>query len=149
MQKPDDSVASYGAQIITDVCNSPGCGLFISQRMRLDEVRTEVANGKKFPTPTNVRKENADDFLYSIRFLPADFAAIYLRTAKFEAHARLTAASVFGTPAGIPAWKTKPSGTWSRSRPIRSDLERRLQKARPHHTRRNVRLRAIRLRSTS
>jgi hypothetical protein len=48
---------------------------------------------------------------------PADFAAdLPEKQAKFEAQAEeLTAASVFGTPAGIPAWKTKPEPGGRRS----------------------------------
>src|SRR6266850_1863828 len=104
-----------------------------------DEGETEVANGKKFPNATKAVKRTTDDFLYlDPAFYPADFAAdLPEEQAKFEAQAEeLTAASVFGTPAGIPAWKTKPS--WymvaKADRIINPDLERMYAKRAHSHT---------------
>jgi pimeloyl-ACP methyl ester carboxylesterase len=131
---------SYGGAIITDVGNDPKVvGLVYIAAHALDEGETEVANGKKFPNATKAVKRTTDDFLYlDPAFYPADFAAdLPEKQAKFEAQAEeLTAASVFGTPAGIPAWKTKPS--WymvaKADRIINPDLERMYAKRAHSHT---------------
>src|SRR6266478_4600721 len=131
---------SYGGAIITDVGNDPKVvGLVYIAAHALDEGETEVANGKKFPNATKAVKRTTDDFLYlDPAFYPADFAAdLPEEQAKFEAQAEeLTAASVFGTPAGIPAWKTKPS--WymvaKADRIINPDLERMYAKRAHSHT---------------
>jgi len=97
------------------------------------------ANGKKFPNATKAVKRTTDDFLYlDPAFYPADFAAdLPKEQAQFEAQAEeLTAASVFGIPAGVPAWKTKPS--WymvaKADRIINPDLERMYAKRAHSHT---------------
>jgi len=104
---------SYGGAIITEVGNDPKVvGLVYIAAHALDEGETEVANGKKFPNATKAVKRTTDDFLYlDPAFYPADFAAdLPEKQATFEAQAQEpTAASVFTTPAGVPAWKTKPS----------------------------------------
>src|ERR1700689_3843942 len=104
---------SYGGAIITDVGNDPKVvGLVYVAAHALDEGETEVANGKKYPNATKAVKKTDDGFLYlDPAFYPADFAAdLPKEQAKFEAQAEeLTAASVFGVPAGTPAWKIKPS----------------------------------------
>lgn len=131
---------SYGGAIITDVGNDPNVvGLVYIAAHALDEGETEVANGKKFPNATKAVKRTTDDFLYlDPAFYPADFAAdLSEEQAKFEARAeQLTAASVFGAPAGIPAWKTKPS--WymvaKADRIINPDLERMYAKRANSHT---------------
>jgi len=131
---------SYGGAIITDVGNDPKVvGLVYIAAHALDEGETEVANGKKFPNATKAVKRTADDFLYlDPAFYPADFAAdLPKEQAKFEAQAEeLTAASVFAAPAGIPAWKTKPS--WymvaKADRIINPDLERMYAKRAHSHT---------------
>jgi pimeloyl-ACP methyl ester carboxylesterase len=121
---------SYGGAIITEVGNdSKVVGLVYIAAHALDEGETEVGNGKKFPNATKAVKRTTDDFLYlDPAFYAADFAAdLPKEQAEFEAQAEeLTAASVFGTPAGIPAWKSKPS--WymvaKADRIINPDLER-------------------------
>src|SRR6202030_2043167 len=131
---------SYGGAIITDVGNDPKVvGLVYIAAHALDEGETEVGNGKKFPNATKAVKRTADDFLsLDPAFSPADFAAdLPEGQAKFEAQAEaLTAASVFGTPAGIPAWKSKPS--WymvaKADRIINPDLERMYAKRAHSHT---------------
>jgi len=121
---------SYGGAIITDVGNDPAVvGLVYIAAHALDEGETEVANGKKFPYATKAVKRTSDGFLYlDPAFYPADFAADLPREqAEFEAQAEeLTAASVFATPAGVPAWKTKPSwyAVAKADRIINPDLER-------------------------
>jgi pimeloyl-ACP methyl ester carboxylesterase len=131
---------SYGGAIITDVGNDPKVvGLVYIAAHALDEGETEVANGKKFPNATKAVKRTADDFLYlEPASYPADFAAdLPEEQAKFEAQAEeLTAASVFGVPAGPPAWKSKPS--WymvaKADRIINPDLERMYAKRANSHT---------------
>ena len=131
---------SYGGAIITDVGNDPKVvGMVYIAAHALDEGETEVANGKKFPNATKAVKRTTDDFLYlDPAFYPADFAAdLPEEQARFEAQAeQLTAASVFGVPAGIPAWKTKPS--WymvaKADRIINPDLERMYAKRANSHT---------------
>jgi pimeloyl-ACP methyl ester carboxylesterase len=131
---------SYGGAIVTEVGNDPKVvGLVYIAAHALDEGETEVANGKKFPNATKAVKRSTDDFLYlDPAFYPADFAAdLPEEQAKFEAQAeQLTAASVFGAPAGIPAWRTKPS--WymvaKADRIINPDLERMYAKRANSHT---------------
>jgi pimeloyl-ACP methyl ester carboxylesterase len=131
---------SYGGAIITDVGNDPKVvGLVYIAAHALDEGETEVANGRKFPNATKAVKRTTDDFLYlDPSFYPADFAAdLPKEQAEFEAQAEeLTAASVFGAPAGIPAWKNKPS--WymvaKADRIINPDLERLYAKRAHSHT---------------
>ena len=104
---------SYGGAIITEAGHDPRVvGLVYIAAHALDQGETEAANGKKFPNATKAIKKTTDGFTYlDPAFYPADFAADLPREqAKFEAQAQqLTAASVFTAPAGVPAWKTKPS----------------------------------------
>ncbi|HEY2624769.1 MAG TPA: alpha/beta hydrolase, partial [Dyella sp.] len=134
---------SYGGAIITDVGNDPKVvGLVYIAAHALDEGETEVANGKRFPSATSQTadiKKTADGFLYlDPAHYPVDFAAdLPLKQAEFEANAQeLTAASVFGTPAGQPAWKTKPSwyAVATADRIINPDLERMYAKRAHSHT---------------
>jgi pimeloyl-ACP methyl ester carboxylesterase len=133
---------SYGGAIITDVGNDPKVvGLVYIAAHALDQGETEVANSKRFPNATSKTKDvkkTADGFLYldPSRY-PADFAAdLPPQQAEFEANAQeLTAASVFNSPAGQPAWKTKPSwyAVAMDDRIISPDLERMYAK-RAHST---------------
>src|ERR1700686_939040 len=131
---------SYGGAIITDAGNDPNVvGLVYIAAHALDEGETEVANGKKFPNATKGVKKTTDGFLYlDPAVYPADFAAdLPKEQTEFEAQAQeLTAASVFGVPAGTPAWKTKPS--WymvaKADRIINPDLERMYAKRARSHT---------------
>jgi pimeloyl-ACP methyl ester carboxylesterase len=134
---------SYGGAIISDVGNDPKVvGLVYIAAHALDEGETEVANGKRFPSATGQTtdiKKTADGFLYlDPAHYPADFAAdLPLKQAEFEANAQeLTAASVFGAPAGQPAWKTKPSwyAVATADRMINPDLERMYAKRAHSHT---------------
>src|SRR6202166_1398687 len=131
---------SYGGAIITDVGNDPKVvGLVYIAAHALDEGETEVANGKKFPNSTKGVKKTTDGFLYLDRVAyPADFAAdLPKEQAEFEAQAQeLTAASVFATPAGVPAWKTKPSwyAVAKSDRIINPDLQRMYAKHAHSHT---------------
>jgi pimeloyl-ACP methyl ester carboxylesterase len=124
---------SYGGAIITDVGNDPKVvGLVYIAAHALDQGETEVANGKRYPNATSKTKDvqkTADGFLYlTPSKYPQDFAAdLPLPQAQFEANAQeLTAASVFNSPGGHPAWKDKPS--WYAvamvDRIISPDLER-------------------------
>jgi pimeloyl-ACP methyl ester carboxylesterase len=124
---------SYGGAIITDVGNDAKVvGLVYIAAHALDQGETEVANGKRFPSATSQTtdiKKTADGFLYlDPAHYPADFAAdLPLKQAQFEADSQeLTAASVFNSPAGVPAWKTKPSwyAVATADRIINPDLER-------------------------
>ena len=134
---------SYGGAIITDVGNDPKVvGLVYIAAHALDKGETEVGNGKQYPNATgkagDVRK-TADGFLYlDPAHYPADFAAdLPLKQAQFEANAQeLTAASVFNSPAGDPAWKTKPSwyAVATADRIINPDLERMYAKRAGSHT---------------
>ena len=133
---------SYGGAIITDVGNNPNVvGLVYIAAHALDKGETETGNGRRFPSAisqTKDTKETADGFLYidPARF-PGDFAAdLSPQQAMFEAHAQeLTAASVFNSPAGQPAWKSKPSwyAVATADRMISPDLERMYAK-RAHST---------------
>ena len=131
---------SYGGAIITDVGNDPNVvGLVYIAAHALDEGETEVANGKRFPNSTKGVKKTTDGFLYlDPAVYPADFAAdLPKEQAEFEAQAQeLTAASVFVTPAGVPAWKTKPSwyAVAKSDRIINPDLERMYAKRAHSHT---------------
>src|SRR6202162_1306509 len=131
---------SYGVAIITDAGNDPNVvGLVYIAAHALDEGETEVANGKKCPNATKAVKRTTDDFLYlDPAFYPADFAAdLPKEQAEFEAQAEgLTAASVFGSPAGVPAWKTKPSwyAVAKSDRIINPDLQRMYAKRAHSHT---------------
>jgi pimeloyl-ACP methyl ester carboxylesterase len=131
---------SYGGAIITDAGNdSHVVGLVYIAAHALDQDETEAANGKKFLNATKAIKKTADGFTYlDPVFYPADFAADLPREqAEFEAQAEeLTAASVFTTPAGVPAWKTKPSwyAVAKSDRIINPDLERMYAKRAHSHT---------------
>src|SRR5579862_3832178 len=121
---------SYGGAIITQAGNDPHVvGLVYIAAHALDEGETEAANGKRFPNATKAIKKTADAYLYlDPASYYADFAAdLPEAQAEFEAHAQaLTAAAVFTTPAGQPAWKTKPSwyAVAKADRIINPDLER-------------------------
>src|SRR3984885_14542016 len=131
---------SYGGAIITDVGNDPNVvGLVYIAAHALDEGETEVANGKRFPNSTKGVRKTTDGFLYlDPAVYPADFAAdLPKEQAEFEAAAQeLTAASVFATPAGAPAWKTKPSwyAVAMSDRIINPELERMYAKRAHSHT---------------
>lgn len=134
---------SYGGAIITDVGNDPKVvGLVYIAAHALDKGETEVANGKRYPSLTGQTpdiKKTADGFLYlDPAKYPADFAAdLAPEQARFEANAQqLTAASVFNSPAGEPAWKTKPSwyAVATADRIINPDLERMYAKRAKSHT---------------
>lgn len=131
---------SYGGAIITDVGNDPHVtGLVYIAAHALDQGETEAQNGKLYPNATKAVKKTDDGFLYlDPVFYPADFAADLPRAqAEFEANAQeLTAASVFTTPAGAPAWKTKPSwyAVAQADRIINPDLERMYAKRANSHT---------------
>jgi pimeloyl-ACP methyl ester carboxylesterase len=134
---------SYGGAIVTDVGNEPKIvGLVYIAAHALDQGETEVANGKRYPSLTSQTpdiKKTADGFLYlDPAKYPADFAAdLSPKQAEFEANSQqLTAASVFNTPAGKPAWKTKPSwyAVATSDRIINPDLERMYAKRANSHT---------------
>jgi pimeloyl-ACP methyl ester carboxylesterase len=134
---------SYGGAIITDVGNDPKVvGLVYIAAHALDQGETEVANGKRYPSLTSQTsdiKKTADGFLYlDPSKYAADFAAdLSPAQAAFEANAQeLTAASVFNSPAGQPAWKTKPSwyAVATADRIINPDLERMYAKRAQSHT---------------
>lgn len=134
---------SYGGAIITDVGNDAKVvGLVYIAAHALDQGETEVANGKRYPSATSQTKDikkTADGFLYlDPAKYPQDFAAdLPLPQAEFEANAQeLTAASVFNSPAGHPAWKDKPSwyAVAMDDRIINPDLERMYAKRANSHT---------------
>jgi pimeloyl-ACP methyl ester carboxylesterase len=134
---------SYGGAIITEVGNDPKIvGLVYIAAHALDQGETEVSNGKKYPSLTSQTpdiKKTADGFLYlDPAKYPADFAAdLPISQATFEANAQgLTAASVFAAPAGVPAWKSKPSwfAVATADRIINPDLERMYAKRAGSHT---------------
>lgn len=131
---------SYGGAIITDVGNEPNVkGLVYIAAHALDQGETEAANGKLYPNATKAVKKTADGFLYlDPAFYPADFAAdLPQAQAAFEAQSQaLTNASVFTTPAGVPAWKTKPSwyAVAQSDRIINPDLERMYAQRAHSHT---------------
>jgi len=134
---------SYGGALITDVGNDTKvAGLVYIAAHALDQGETEVANGKRYPSETSKTtdiKKTADGFLYlDPAKYAADFAAdLPPAQARFEANAQeLTAASVFSTPAGQPAWKSKP--TWyavaTADRIINPGLERMYARRAHAHT---------------
>lgn len=134
---------SYGGAIITDVGNDPEvAGLVYIAAHALDKGETEVGNGKRFPSATSKTrdiKKTADGFTHlDPAHYPVDFAAdLPPQQAAFEANAQeLTAASVFNSPAGNPAWKAKPSwyAVATADRIINPDLERMYAKRAHSHT---------------
>lgn len=131
---------SYGGAIITDAGNDPKVvGLVYVAAHALDEGETEVANGQRFPNATKGVRKTADNFLYlDPALFPADFAAdLPPAEAAFEAQAQaFTEASVFSTPAGPPAWKSKPSwyAVAKQDRIINPDLERMYARRAHSHT---------------
>jgi len=134
---------SYGGALVTDVGNDAKVtGLVYIAAHALDQGETEVANGKRYPSETSKTtdiKKTADGFLYlDPAKYPADFAAdLPPAQARFEANAQeLTAASVFNTPAGVPAWKSKPSwyAVATADRIINPDLERMYARRAHAHT---------------
>lgn len=131
---------SYGGAIITDVGNDAHVvGLVYIAAHALDQGETEAQNGKLYPNATKAVKKTADGFLsLDPAFYPADFAADLPKAqAEFEAISQEpTAASVFTTPAGVPAWKTKPSwyAVAGADRIINPDLERMYAKRANSHT---------------
>jgi len=134
---------SYGGALVTDVGNDAKVtGLVYIAAHALDQGETEVANGKRYPSETSKTtdiKKTADGFLYlDPAKYPADFAAdLPPAQARFEANAQeLTAASVFNTPAGVPAWKSKPSwyAVATADRIIDPDLERMYARRAHAHT---------------
>lgn len=134
---------SYGGAIITEVGNDPKvAGLVYIAAHALDQGETEVSNGKRYPSLTSQTpdiKKTADGFLYlDPAKYPADFAAdLPVNQANFEANAQtLTAATVFAAPAGVPAWKSKPSwyAVATADRIINPDLERMYAKRAGSHT---------------
>lgn len=131
---------SYGGAIITEAGKDPKVSALVYIAAHaLDTGETETGNGKLFPPAYKSLQQTADAFTYMepARF-PEDFAADLPRPeAEFEAHAQmLTAARVFSSPAGDPAWKTKPS--WymvaKADRIINPDLERMYAKRARSHT---------------
>lgn len=131
---------SYGGAIITDVGNAPQVkGLVYIAAHALDQGETEAANGKLYPNATKAVKKTADGFLYlDPAAYPADFAADLPKAqAAFEAQSQaLTNSSVFTTPAGVPAWKTRPSwyAVAKADRIINPDLERMYAQRAHSHT---------------
>ncbi|MGH6753775.1 MAG: alpha/beta fold hydrolase [Bradyrhizobium sp.] len=131
---------SYGGAIITEAGNDPKvAGLVYVAAHALDEGETEAGNGKRMPPAYTSLVKTPDGFTYiEPGHFHADFAAdLPAAEADFEAHSQmLTAAAVFTTPAGSPAWKVKPS--WyvvaTEDRIINPDLERMYAKRAGSHT---------------
>lgn len=125
---------SYGGMIISDAGNDPSvAGLVYIAAFQPDAGESLLSLASKIPSANKSIVETPDHYLYlkPERF-QADFAAD-LPKKETDMMARsqvMPAAAAFGTPAGKPAWQTKPS--WaivaSQDRTINPELERYMAK---------------------
>jgi pimeloyl-ACP methyl ester carboxylesterase len=130
---------SYGGMIISGAGNDPSvAGLVYIAAFQPDQGDSLLSLAKKYPPAAHSITETPDHFLYlKPENFHADFAAD-LPAKETDLLARsqvMPAVAAFSAPAGVPAWKTKPS--WAvvakDDRAINPELERFMAK-RAHST---------------
>lgn len=121
---------SYGGMIISEAGNDPSvAGLVYVAAFQPEKGESLLNLAGKNPPASKAITETADRYLYlKPENFHADFAAdLPAKEADFMARSQvMTAAAAFNTPAGAPAWKSKPS--WAvvstEDRAINPELER-------------------------
>ena len=130
---------SYAGMIISDAGNDPSvAGLVYIAAFQPEQGDSLLSLAKKYPPAAQSITETPDHFLYiKPENFHADFAAdLPVKETNLLAQSQLMpAVAAFAAPAGVPAWKTKPS--WAvvatQDRAINPDLERFMAK-RAHST---------------
>lgn len=130
---------SYAGMIISDAGNDPSvAGLVYIAAFQPEQGDSLLSLAKKYPPAAQSITETPDHFLYiKPENFHADFAAdLPVKETNLLAQSQLMpAVAAFSAPAGVPAWKTKPS--WAvvatQDRAINPELERFMAK-RAHST---------------
>jgi len=130
---------SYAGMIISDAGNAPSvAGLVYIAAFQPEQGESLLSLAKKYPPAAQSITETPDHFLYiKPENFHADFAAdLPVKETNLLAQSQvMTAVAAFAAPAGVPAWKTKPS--WAvvatQDRAINPELERFMAK-RAHST---------------
>ena len=130
---------SYAGMIISDAGNDPSvAGLVYIAAFQPEQGDSLLSLAKKYPPAAQSITETPDHFLYiKPENFHADFAAdLPVKETNLLAQSQLMpAVAAFTAPAGVPAWKTKPS--WAvvatQDRAINPELERFMAK-RAHST---------------
>lgn len=130
---------SYAGMIISDAGNDPSvAGLVYIAAFQPEQGESLLSLAKKYPPAAQSITETPDHFLYiKPENFHADFAAdLPVKETNLLAQSQLMpAVAAFAAPAGVPAWKTKPS--WAvvatQDRAINPELERFMAK-RAHST---------------
>lgn len=130
---------SYAGMIISDAGNDPSvAGLVYIAAFQPEQGDSLLSLAKKYPPAAQSITETSDHFLYiKPENFHADFAAdLPVKETNLLAQSQLMpAVAAFTAPAGVPAWKTKPS--WAvvatQDRAINPELERFMAK-RAHST---------------
>ncbi|WP_112289513.1 alpha/beta fold hydrolase [Rahnella sp. AN3-3W3] len=134
---------SYAGMIISDAGNAPSvAGLVYIAAFQPEQGESLLSLAKKYPPAAQSITETPDHFLYiKPENFHADFAADFaadlpVKETNLLAQSQvMTAVAAFAAPAGVPAWKTKPS--WAvvatQDRAINPELERFMAK-RAHST---------------
>jgi len=130
---------SYAGMIISDAGNAPSvAGLVYIAAFQPEQGESLLSLAKKYPPADQSITETPDHFLYiKPENFHADFAAdLPVKETNLLAQSQvMTAVAAFAAPAGVPAWKTKPS--WAvvatQDRAINPELERFMAK-RAHST---------------
>lgn len=130
---------SYAGMIISDAGNDPSvAGLVYIAAFQPEQGDSLLSLAKKYPPAAQSITETPDHFLYiKPENFHADFAAdLPVKETNLLAQSQLMpAVAAFAAPAGVPAWKTKPS--WAvvatQDRAINPELERFMAK-RAHST---------------
>lgn len=130
---------SYAGMIISDAGNAPSvAGLVYIAAFQPEQGESLLSLAKKYPPAAQSITETPDHFLYiKPENFHADFAAdLPVKETNLLAQSQLMpAVAAFAAPAGVPAWKTKPS--WAvvatQDRAINPELERFMAK-RAHST---------------
>lgn len=130
---------SYAGMIISDAGNDPSvAGLVYIAAFQPAQGDSLLSLAKKYPPAAQSITETPDHFLYiKPENFHADFAAdLPVKETNLLAQSQLMpAVAAFSAPAGVPAWKTKPS--WAvvatQDRAINPELERFMAK-RAHST---------------
>lgn len=121
---------SYAGMIISDAGNDPSvAGLVYIAAFQPEQGDSLLSLAKKYPPAAQSITETPDHFLYiKPENFHADFAAdLPVKETNLLAQSQLMpAVAAFSAPAGVPAWKTKPS--WAvvatQDRAINPELER-------------------------
>ncbi|UJD92337.1 alpha/beta hydrolase (plasmid) [Rahnella aquatilis] len=130
---------SYAGMIISDAGNDPSvAGLVYIAAFQPEQGESLLSLAKKYPPAAQSITETPDHFLYiKPENFHADFAAdLPVKETNLLAQSQLMpAVAAFTAPAGVPAWKTRPS--WAvvatQDRAINPELERFMAK-RAHST---------------